>query len=239
MAIDSFTDTSVATVAMLANAAACADLAAVADDDAVVRTVVTWPSPPGTIPQQVYPLLAVYRVSEGWQQQGQHDAVSSSIFRLEYWAPLTPNDRAEQRWRMLHQVWRAMAKAIQAGWHPGHESGALVFSQANIRAELGATNRVTYSLGAPSSGGVYPHFVADVTITEFIADDVGVVDISGLADFEMARMQIDLHDETPPAGTPTINQRVEVEGYREGFDLTTQGDESLTLQGDGDQLETQ
>lgn len=240
MAFDSFTDVNVSTVAMLASGAAAADLdATIGDDDVVVGTVVTWPQPAGTVPQQVYPLLMVYRVSEAWEEYSQYDASSSSVFRLEYWLPLTPADRAEERWKMLHHVWRSMAKAIQAGWHPEVSSGAKIFRAAKMQADLGATTRVTYSLGAPTEGGTYPHFVADITIEEFIADDVGVEDIAGLPDFEINRMQIDLHETAPPSGTPTINQRIDVEGYTEGFTLTTQGGESLTVQGDGDELETQ
>lgn len=242
MAIDDFTDVNVSTVAMLASGAAIADIGTTASDetgDAVVRTVLTWPFPPGTVPQQGFPLLCVYRVSEAWEEYSQFDAASSSIFRLEYWLPDTPQDRVESRWRMLHHVWRAMAKAIQAGWHPSVSDGAKIFRQAKIRADLGATTRVTYSLGAPTGGGVYPHFVADITIEEAIANDVGAADITGLPDFEINVHQIDLHDETPPAGTPTISQQVDVEGYTEGFSLTTQGSISMTTQDASTGLETQ
>lgn len=243
MAFDDFTDVQVSAAAMLASAAATADCGTTANattDDQVVNTTITWPFRPGTaVPGQRYPVLAVYRVSEAWFEASPWDAYSDSIYRVEYWLPDTPDSRVQSRWKMLHQVWRAIAKAWQAGWHPSHSSGALVFQQAGLRAELGATTRVTYSLGAPTDGGTFPHFVADVTIRESIADDVGVEDIAGLPDFEINRMQIDLHETAPPAGTPTINQRIDVEGYTEGFDLTTQGGESLTVQGDGDELETQ
>lgn len=208
MSLDSFTDTQVAALLMLATGAANADHAATAGEDVVVG-VVGAPFEPGMLGMTKLPALFVYRQNQAGKEESQFDLNTTSTFIVDYWAPLTPLERIPLRWPLLKKVWLSIAKAFQGGMHPDVSNGAQVLRQAGLRAEVGG-GRVDYSRGL-SEGGVYPFFRAAFRFYEEGADDVGVTVVHGLSPFLEAYSQWLLPDATPTS--PTIEQTISLEGY--------------------------
>lgn len=178
MSLDSFTDTQVAALLMLATGAANADLQATAGEP-VVKASIGAPIDIPNVGQGNLPALFIYRLDSSGKEESQYELNAYSTFAIEYWAPLCPADKMITRWPLLRAVWASVAKALQGGMHPSVSSGAYVLEQAGLRAELGPGTTASFRRGA-SDGGFYPFFSGRMRFYEEIATDVGVTDIEGL-----------------------------------------------------------
>lgn len=234
MSLDSFVDTQVAALLMLATGAANADHAATAGEDVVVGAVGA-PFDPGLLGATKLPALFVYRQNQAGKEESQFDLNTTSTFIVDYWAPLTPLERVPLRWPLLKKVWLSIAKAFQGGMHPDVSSGAQVLRQAGLRAEVGGS-RVDYSRGL-NDGGVYPFFRSAFRFYEEGSDAVGVTDVADLSAFLALYSDWLLPGATDT--TPTIDHTIHLSGYPPQdltpLTLTTQSGQPLLTQS-GDQL---
>ena len=230
MSLDSFTDTQVAALLMLATGAANADHAATAGEDVVVGAVPA-PFDLGLLGATKLPALFVYRLNRAGKEESQFDLNTASTFVVDYWLPATPLQRIPLRWPLLDKVWISIAKAFQGGMHASVSSGAQVLLQAGLRAEVGGA-RVDYSRGL-SEGGVYPFFRSSFRIYEEGADDVGVTDVADLPAFLALYSDWLLPGATPT--TPQIDHTIYLSGYPPqnltAFSIVTQGGQPLITQG--------
>lgn len=234
MSLDSFVDTRVAALLMLATGAANADHAAAAGEDVVVGAVGA-PFDLGLLGATKLPALFVYRQNRAGKEESQFDLNTTSTFIVDYWLPNTPLDRIALRWPLLDKVWLSIAKAFQGGMHPDVSNGAQVLRQAGLRAEVGGS-RADYSRGL-SEGGVYPFFRAAFRFYEEGSDDVGVTDVADLPAFLALYSDWLLPGATPT--TPTIDHTIHLSGYPPQdltpLTITTQSGQPLLTQS-GDQL---
>lgn len=234
MSLDSFTDTQIATLLMLATGAANADHQTTAGEPVVVGAVGA-PFDIGMLGMAKLPALFIYRPNGTTRAQSQFDVNADSVFVVDYWLPATPLMRIPERWPLLRKVWLTIAAAFQGGMHASVSNGAQVLRQAGLRTDVGG-HRVDYSRGL-SDGGVYPFFRATFRIYEEGSDVVGVTDVADLPAFVELYSEWMRPDAT--ATTPSQDHTIYLHGYPPQnltpLTLVTQGGQPLITQG-GDQL---
>ena len=210
MSLDSFTDTRLSALLMLASGAANADHEATAEEP-VVRGAVAAPMDPATLGQMNLPALFAYRQNAAADEESQYDLNTDATYVVDYWLPVTGIDRIALRWPLLDKVWETIAKAIQGGMHPDVSSGVDVMRQAGLTAALGNTTRVDFSRAPGAEGGWYPFFRATFRIREDRSSTVGVTDVDGLPAFLESATVFALPGATET--TPAIESELALEGY--------------------------
>lgn len=129
----------------------------------IVRSTHNWPIPLGMISaSSQFPALLVYRES-GRQEAGSafEDDIELATFRLRYYLPPTPIDRAPRRWPALHAVWKHCIGRIRFGQDPASDVhlGEKCF---NLPGRAEAIMR--YALAPESESRWVPMFDAAVTV---------------------------------------------------------------------------
>lgn len=188
MALDGIRDTQLDALLALLRDGVNAELSV--DIDQAIESTHAWPADRPRIPVQRLPALIVWRQRSTFlpRATGPHD--QRVTLRMTYLLPMTPIDRAEARWALLHRVWELVVCIALAGHHEAHEGDDAVLTAAGfIDLDIGGAT-VDFAMPAVDED-VAPRWDATVTVTlrtEADTDDLPLVSLSS-----------ELHPESLPA----------------------------------------
>lgn len=179
----------------------------------IVRSVHKWPVPLGMIPgSSGFPALAIYRDTARQEAASAYeDDVELTTFRLRYYLPPTPSDRAAMRWPALQKVWKHCIGRLRYGRDPDVEDVLLGSECFEIPGRVEAT--VRFHLAPESESRWVPMFDAAVVMRS--SDDFDIeFETDDLLRIQTKAMLAD--DEHPEGTEPPAFESFEGEPEEEG-----------------------